>query len=215
MSNPSFVLPVVAGVGGFALGAALLWLLQPGTPPTPDCPQVTTLASGPSRTVEIIRDDCDCPEPEEGLTRCEREVALRDRVIESLERDLYGEPIDWPEEVPERFDPAFFEREVPRILEDCGASESLVEIDCEEPPCIVMLRPGEEMSLLSQCAAWNDTYGSTISMATGKVDCPSGTEERYVSMSPYWEGLGEQEQENYATRMGARWKQIEIDWPCR
>ncbi len=210
------LVPIVAAVGGFTLGAVAVWLATPSPTSSPSTSTaVAPAAPAPSKVVKVLREDCDCPEPEEQVTRCEREVALRDRVIESLERDLYGEPIRWPEELPERFAPEFFEREVPRILEECGARESLVDIDCEEPPCIVMLRPGEEMSSLSQCAAWNDTYGATVSMAMGKVECMDGSEERYVSMSPYWEGLGEQEQENYATRMGARWKQIEIDWPCQ
>jgi hypothetical protein len=209
----------MVGLLGCAAGAGAVWVLRPSPSSAPAASAATT-APETRTVVQRIHEDCVHPEPRVEVERCEREVDLRDRLIESLERELYGDPIPWPEEVPEHYDPGSFEQDVPRILEECGANAFLVDIDCEEPPCMVMLRResatagAQDLSWFASCEAWKERFGTTASVSMGKIGCSDGTEEGYISLSPYWESLGEQEQENYSTRMGARWKQAEIDWPC-
>ncbi|MCO4769599.1 MAG: hypothetical protein KDA24_06165 [Deltaproteobacteria bacterium] len=86
------------------------------------------------------------------------EEADSDAVIEALEDEIAslrrqqaisagqlaevaGEPQPWPEDVPDAFLPANFERSIRSLVAEEGAGDLLV-VDCAEFPCLTVLRPG-------------------------------------------------------------------------
>ena len=159
---------------------------------------------------------------EERVRELEAEVAELQSRLDSAGVRPPAEPVAWPEGRPEKFTEPGFRAAMQRVLDSCDAPVELVDFDCAEPPCIAMLRTsGEEWhdAVVNDCSAWSDTYGSTVSMEDGEVDCGGGESEAVALLSPYdheWrEDLDKEDSRNVGQRLQERWKTILADWDCR
>ncbi len=150
----------------------------------------------------------------------EGELSLQQLRKQTLEYELYGEPIPWPEQVPEDFQPEAFQANVRGAVEECAPDVEVVGFDCSEPPCLVHLRGGDEgwwNRLINECPGWVDRYGSTVSSSSGSLDCPGGTTERYRIVGPYREqpwSEGPDAEANQGKRFGQRVEQAKFEWEC-
>jgi len=131
-----------------------------------------------------------------------------------------GEPIPWPEDRPERFQRAGYLAALEEAIDSCAPPVELAGIDCAEPPCIALLRAGQDWhdALVNRCPAWRDRYGTTVSQSVGSIDCEDGSTEKIAMLSPYdeeWEeGLGKDELGEVRQRLQHRWEQLRGDVSC-
>lgn len=153
------------------------------------------------------------------------EIQTLNDAIEELETEIYGTPIAWSDATPEVFRPAKFEEIMRRALEECDVDLSLVRFECGEPPCYLIARRPELTHSseddwwrrLQGCAVWKEAYPSgSVSMSTDAIDCPDGTEEGFLLLSPTPEWLLEDEasQDNYFKRFQARSATAKERWVC-
>jgi len=161
-----------------------------------------------------------------GALREENEaLALRvkflERVVDDLQVEYLGEAIDWPDAVPERLEPAAFEEEIDDVLETCGIAADLLSVECEEPPCLAVVRghDGDFWSALPDCDAWTSAYGQGMMVSVDQVSCPGGSSEIMGMLSPTFtntlgEAEGPEEEENRSKRFGARTTEIATSWQC-
>lgn len=73
-----------------------------------------------------------------------------------------GAPLTWKESAPESVLPAGFEPNVRAAVKACLDDPKVVALECDEPPCFLMVdMPGEATELtdrLNACDAWTGTY---------------------------------------------------------
>lgn len=159
-------------------------------------------------------------ELEQHVAFLEGELALQRLRKQTLEVELYGEPILWPEQVPEEHRPEWFRDNFLQAVEECAPDVEVVGFDCSEPPCLVHLRGGGDGwwdRLINGCPGWVDHYGNTVSSASGSVDCGGGVEERYQIVGPQREqpwSDGPDAVENQRKRWDQRVEQATFDWEC-
>ncbi len=157
---------------------------------------------------------------EQHIAHLEGELALQRLRKQILEHELYGEPIPWPDDVPPEHEPGWFRENFRQAVEQCAPDVEIVGFDCSEPPCLVHLRGGEDgwwNRLINECPGWVDHYGSTVSAASGSVDCSGGAEERYQIVGPHSEkpwGDGRDAEENQGKRWDQRVERARFDWEC-
>lgn len=150
----------------------------------------------------------------------ENELKMARAATELYERELFGDPIPWPETIPEPFQPGVFQRAMQDVMQDCEAE--LVGFECDEPPCIAMLRnddPGYLGPLVERCLGWVEQFGDRSSGLHTNIDCGDGHSERVhlISPPPFGVLFAEDDDEartNYAKRRRLRYKQIELGWEC-
>ncbi len=154
------------------------------------------------------------------VTSLEDELVRQQQHKAALARELFGDPIPWPETVPERYRAAIFEENVRSALEACAAGVGIAGFECDEPPCLAMFRGGEEgwwEELVQSCPDWIDAYGNTASITGGMVDCPGSGTERYSilgPMAPELTGKGPEHGERWEKRWKQRTQEIEAAWEC-
>jgi len=157
---------------------------------------------------------------EQRVAQLEGELALQKLRKETLEYELYGEPIPWPEETPEKYEPKWFEDNLRRAVEECAPDVEIVGIECSEPPCLVLLREGERGwrdRLINECPGWVDHYGSSVSSSMGSLECAGGGEERYNIIGPSTVGWLDQDPEtkqNRKKRWTQRVEEARFNWEC-
>jgi len=121
------------------------------------------------------------------------EIAQVEALNRTYETELNGSPHPWPDDLPEKLTPAGFEAQVTAAIEECGVEVDLVGFDCEEFPCLLALRDGEEnwwSKLTTSCQAWVDSYGVGASGSMGVwVDCGDGRREEFGVIMANVDGL--------------------------
>jgi len=161
--------------------------------------------------LQILRDN---------VGQLENELRMARAAKELYERELFGDPIAWPETIPEEFQPGVFQRAVQEAMEDCEAA--LVGFECEEPPCIALLRnddPEFSGPFTERCPGWVEQFGDRSSGMHTHIDCGDGRSERVhmVSPSPYGTLIDDEDDEartNYGKRRRLRYQQLENGWEC-
>lgn len=138
-----------------------------------------------------------CPDPAgeqpeiEGLKRQAQELKTKAIMLESL-ADSFQEykrepPLPWPEGIPEQYLPEQFRAIVARGLEEIRAPVDLVGFECDESPCIAMLRMREGyISKINNSKIWRENYGKGVTGSPVSVDCPDGSEERIELVAAEW-----------------------------
>ena len=89
---------------------------------------------------------------------------------------MYGTPIEWPDDIAEKYKPAVLTANIERIVEECKPRAQLAGFNCDEPVCFAIFRkPEEDWEGINRwyqtCSAWTDLYGITLSMAGAAVSC--------------------------------------------
>jgi len=113
-----------------------------GTPaPAPQVRRVVRAAPSPEPAVQVRLDgDAD---PEAVIAALQAELATlrtQQSLAEGQLAAVQGEPEPWPDDVPDAFRPAAFERALRTAVEEEGAGDVLV-VDCSEFPCLTVLKP--------------------------------------------------------------------------
>ena len=226
---------VIGVLAGFAIGrwsAPGTWEEGPGEleaatpiagsatpPPEPPSAPAPSTAGTHSATPEAPEAE---PAPADQPSReaLEAEVAMLQGLLAGYEEQVNGLPIPWPDDAPDKFREAGFGSSLRQAIADCAPPVDLVGLECDETPCIAMLRTsqGWHDALVNRCDGWKDEYGTTVSQYTGEVDCGDGVTERVALLSPFdheWhEGLGKEDKANMGRRLRFRWEQITTDWEC-
>ena len=156
----------------------------------------------------------------ERVAQLEDQVALHRRLEEAYEQELYGEPIPWTSDLPDDFQPELFKMKVAEAMTDCQAD--LVGFECDEPPCLALLRghdPGYNGSLNARCPGWVTHFGETSSGYHTSIDCGDGRTERVHMVSPFPYGTlfaedDDEARSNHRKRRQQRYAQIELGWEC-
>jgi hypothetical protein len=210
----------LGAIAGFVVGFGAATRLSPGetAPPLagepPTSPGVPGRAppaestSGPSATVDELR----------------RQLAVQTALNAAWETELYGSPIPWPADLPEKYTAAGYEAHVRAIVADCNPATTLTGFECGEPPCYALLRPpatGSDFeSALSACSGWRELYGGSVTLATETVDCGDGRTEGIQILAPRWDGFDDPDDpgDGFATnaskRFQARVAEIKASWVC-
>jgi hypothetical protein len=229
----TFIRTVVVFVIALLAGLFIGRWSAPGTwDPAPDEREIAASAdeapgdaeapSARSDSAEPAATRAPAPAAEERVRELEAEVSELQRRLESAGVRPPAAPVAWPEGRPDKFTEAGLRASMQTALESCDVPAELVGLECAEPPCIAMLRTtsdGWHDALVNSCPAWNDTYGTTVSMDDGKVDCGGGESESVALLSPYdheWrEELDKDASGNVGQRLQERWTAIRGDWDCR
>jgi hypothetical protein len=136
-----------------------------------------------------------------------------------LDGPIETEPIDWPDEVPEAYRPDAFRGIVQKVLADCAIRAELVRVDCDEPPCIAVLRfpdePGQNESL-GDCPLWAEKYGTRTAInQTHKVmPCADGSVERAAFVYRFWPAIYQQHLARMTRRQHQRVRELRDGWQC-
>lgn len=146
-----------------------------------------------------------------------RELDEEREVRQLLERELYGEPIPWPAEVPPERTESGYRAALTEVLATCRPTWTLGELDCAEPPCIAVIWPSDaRMEPPVDCPPWVDRYGPTAQSAAQSVDC-GGKGRRLILLSPSHLDpvpVAAVELENRARRIKSRWDELRHDAKC-
>ncbi len=216
---------LVVGVGllSFFLGR---WTTGEGTqPPGSEASEARAPSSGSSRSVTTARTPVDCDEELETLQEENAQLAARSQVqdflVNSLTKEAYGVAPEWPEDLPADYGQQGFQEVFEEVLEKCNPGVEVMETDCSEPPCLVVLRPRSESwhsELVNDCPAWNEAYGHSVTQSSGKVTCPDGSEESMVLVGPSVGDFIEKDPEqpwNVMKRLRYRASNAEANWVCQ
>ena len=196
-------------------------------------PDTTTTEATPSDTVDKATDGTStttphskdsnptgAPDLQARIADLKAELEMQKKDIRWLEREMYGTPIPWPDDVDEKYRPEVFKRDFAQIAEECGLPQDLVGFDCDEPMChAIMKRPAGphetgDTPWYFSCAAWTDLYGAGVTSASGTVECADGSSEGYLLLGPIWEDLAEDDKANYTKRRWTRWHEVKNEWVC-
>lgn len=142
-------------------------------------------ASG-SWQIELLQCQTDLEEATEKAQAAEAELRFSRYLVDSLTAEAFGPRLEWPADIPEVMEPGAFQDNVERAFEQCNPSAHLLDVNCDEPPCLAVLEPtGPEWwhQLVNDCAPWSDAYSTAGAMVTREVECPDGTSTMVVVLS--------------------------------
>lgn len=204
-------------LAGVLLGAAGLWFSLPAQQPAQT--KAPAEAQGSTSRLPAKAESC-----ERDLASLHQRAKFTEMLYKGLRDEHFGAPVAWPADTPTRYTEAGFTAVIAEIMATCEPGRDLRGIECAEPPCIATMVDGEEDddSLISYarigvCPAWKAAFGDTVTTYSNTVDCPDGTQERVLLLSPYWEELaapGTDEGENYRKRLDGRQEALMEAWEC-
>ncbi len=154
------------------------------------------------------------------VTSLEEDLARQQQHKAVLAREIYGDPLAWPETLPERYRTTIFEENVRSAVTACAAGVEIAGFECDEPPCLAMFRGGEEgwwEELVHSCPGWIGVYGSDTSVIDGWVNCQGGRTERYAILGPVapdLTGEGPEARQRWELRWRQRAGEIKAAWSC-
>jgi hypothetical protein len=211
---PSIPLVVGSMVLGFAVGRWSKNIESVGDPPAPRATSPAKRAAPAAREAAPV--DLD------RIGELERELALERLRAANLEVVAYGRAPTWPEEVPPGHRPEAFQAFVRQAIAGCGVDVDLAGFDCDEPPCMAIVRGGASswFSDLTNCDMWAEMYGAKGgSMASSSVRCDDGTEEPFTLVGApngdYFADQSETDPLAFTKRMAYREEQIKFDYVCQ
>jgi hypothetical protein len=218
--------PLAAGAVGFLpgfVGAACLALVGLESRPSVE-PDWIRLAGSVPRNPMAGLNSCWAVERDIRQVRAEVDLALR--TMEDVRVRVEGVPIPWSEVTRPQFLPEAFESAMAETQAKCPDVD-LLRVDCEEPPCIVWVRPREtDMwdvkervaadSEVLKCGEWGRRYAG-YEGGTVDVDC-DGTQVHGVMWATPRSWTFESEdpdfEANVAKRIRTRMAAARENWPC-
>ncbi len=150
------------------------------------------------------------------IEELESRLALAGVLERGYQGQLFGTPQPWPADTPAHLAPQGFQDLLARSMDACEVPAELVGFDCEEAPCIAMLRPagrGWIWSLIRDCPEWAERFRRVPLRTDFWADCGPGETEHVVLLSPFWADFPG-DRENLDKRLGARFSQIRERWRC-
>lgn len=174
-------------VVGAVVALAFLRRAEPTAPSAPPPPRVHEGAPPPaSGSLPLLR-----AAPER---RAELELEPARETIRELERELYGEPLPWPDDLPPEHHPDFVRATMERAVRDCDVPARLLIVDCQEAPCYGVLEAEGEPGVFGEggwyaalvdCPTWRDAWDGDVRLVTDEVRCPDGTTRSFAMISPW------------------------------
>jgi len=113
----------------------------------------------------------------------------------TYELELYGEPLEWTDDIQARYLPPSFEHNVRAILRQCDVGMELAGFDCSEPPCYALLIGEEGGTSIAECPRWLELYGGTVSSSSLGIECGDGSTMRGLMVAPHIPGLWDDQDE--------------------
>ena len=175
-------------VGGLAVvvlaGVVALWLGR-----GPEVPSNTEAPSGASSAI-LEGSDVRTRPLEVAKRRAEQPIVAEAgaQIPQQLQTLVKGSPAPgaWVEDVPEGFDEASFTETIEDLLDDCDSEYRIVDMACDEAPCMVAWTAPVGADHPAACPKWASTYGSrTITKVAFDVDCPDGRRVRAELATPH------------------------------
>lgn len=129
-------------------------------------------------------------------------------------------PVSWPENTPD----AFREQEFTRIFKDsiaeAGLDAELVDIRCEEAPCMAMLRLGggpqeKFLGKLTKTQSWLEKYDGIVSLWQTEVDCGGGGTENIAIIGKSFGDWDDKTEFHLSKRITPRMAKLVENWQCR
>jgi|GEM_PF-1537323 len=121
--------------GDVVLEAGETWS---SAPPAPGAPaQRVVRVAGPEAATDAVPADLAARVAE--LERENQALRMAEAVQRGRVQSHEGTPQPWPEDLPAAFRPEGVEGLLDEVLAELGGSELLVDIDCDEYPCLVLL----------------------------------------------------------------------------
>lgn len=180
-----------------ALGVLCGWLIGRGVPSTTSSPPTTASNfAAPANAPE----DCICGEE-------------RARLLGAVQRarQMAGASgLSWPADAGDHA-PQVVESTLKAAVETCGEDATILEVDCAEPPCIGVVRVGEnawnETSMIAACEPWHEKYGEEAAISMKSIVC-EGKPYNVAFFAPVWplELTPSISEEQYQKRLGERLK---------
>lgn len=202
------------------------WMNRPiAETPAPDQPVMAgTTSKAPAPRSRARK--CNDLELNERIRDLEGQLALCQSLVSQQQNEFYGEVESWPMDTPAHLLPDAFTAQVEKAAAECtGFGLDLVDVRCDEPPCVAMFRtePGAQSmgftDFVNNCAQWSEPFGTMVQSSTGQADCEDGSTERYVMLTvPTDEILGKPEdrteQSERFKRINARTQELRSQWRC-
>ena len=131
----------------------------------------------------------------------------------AYEVELYGKPLQWPDDIESRFEPQNFESNVRDLLRDCDIGMELTGFDCSEPPCYALMIGEDDSRSIADCPRWLEIYGGTVSASSLAVACPDGSTMRGSMVAPDMPSLwdGEDEAQGFESNSWKRFSKRTTD----
>ncbi|HEX7699774.1 MAG TPA: hypothetical protein VF403_03605 [Kofleriaceae bacterium] len=136
-------------------------------------------------------------------------------------------PAEYPAGMPDLYRERSFRGVIESALHDCLPDTALVDISCDEPPCVAVLalrrKPAgydDRPEPLDRCDAWKRAYGRESRISYGDVDCGGGRKEQVEVIGPElgdWDGwklLDDESREHINSREWPRVKKILARYRC-
>ncbi len=164
------------------VGALLLWggpspepegevspAPRPVVTSTPDVPP----SAEPAAPVAVAEPAPIAPEP-------------GDEVPRELKKLLVGNPApgEWVEDPPELYSEQVFGDQVEAMLVECDSAHRIVDVTCDEAPCMVAWVAAPDDPHPATCGRWAGAFGSGITKVGFDVDCPDGRRVRAELATP-------------------------------
>lgn len=198
------VVAVLAGFCGFLIGRAAPGAEQAAE--TSSEPAVAAHLSAPTGDAGAAAadDDCVC-----GAERRQLVAALQ----QARRAAALAARSSWPADAGDHA-PGVVESSLKAAVAECGEGVAVLEeVDCDEPPCVGIVRVGDDgwgdAVRLQNCPPWHDRYGDDVAVSMRSLHC-DGERVNKVFMAPMWpdellpEGVGrEQHQERFGKRLEA------------
>ncbi len=149
------------------------------------------------------------PEPTgDALRQCETKLSLAEGILRAQEHEKIGDPVPFPDDLPEHYRPEGFEDAVRHVLDECApTSVALHHVDCSEYPCMVFFRQprgsyNHAMESLGECTLWTEQFGRSATSGNNHFITDAGiVEYSYASPMPGDQWLGD---ENLGKRVELR-----------
>jgi hypothetical protein len=215
-----------AGFLGATLGLAAGWVLWAERPEgaeegtAPGAPTTLRDRSGDRRTPDVEIESTVVLRQE--IVDLERQLAVANEIARAATLEIEGVPIRWGREVPDEFTAAGFERRLREAIAECGVDIEVVGLDCDEPPCLAVLRPREERwhaKLVNECPAWREVYSNRTINMSASVDCGDGRNDSFLMLGSAlaWSHVEDPdgaEEGNHGKRMDLRAGSWKGSWEC-
>lgn len=159
------------------------------------------------------------PKPDDSpTTALEVEVAQQAQLISSNPDGVL--PAAYPPGLPDQFREPTFRGVVEGALRDCMPESKLVELSCDEPPCVAVIAQRKPTSFedrpepLDRCREWQRAYGRDSRTRYDVIDCGNGRKEQVQVIGPEleswpgWKDLDHAAREHIEAREWPRVKAI-------